>query len=89
MSTLFKEEIIMANKRTFLHRKGRRNRHHNLAKSRNGKASLQNLILLDENRHAAFHLLFGNRTFKEAASVLIRADKMMKRRGENVKEKGG
>ena len=64
-------------KRTFLERKGRTNRHHNLAKARGGNRCVSNLILLDENRHAAFHLLFGTRTFKEAADVLMRADRML------------
>jgi len=67
------------NRRTFYHRRGRKNRHHILAKSRRGSMRPCNLILLDENRHAAFHLLFGNRTFEEAAAVLIRAAEMKKR----------
>lgn len=66
--------------RTFLEKKGRVNKHHNLSKSRGGSRCLSNLISLDENRHAAFHLLFGTRTFKEAADVLLRADRMLKRR---------
>lgn len=66
--------------RTFLERKGRTNKHHVLAKKRKGKKIPKNLILLDENRHAAFHLLFGTRTFKEAAEVLLRADKMIRRK---------
>ncbi len=59
--------------RTFYKRSGRRNRHHILAKSRGGRATEENLICLDENRHAAYHLLFHNLTFKEAAQVLMRA----------------
>jgi len=68
----------MTNK-TFLKRKGRRNRHHNKAKSRGGTKTPKNLFLLDESRHAAFHLLFGTRTFAEAAQVLIRASEMKRR----------
>lgn len=65
---------------TFTHRKGKTNRHHILPKKRKGIKSKTNLIELDVNRHAAFHLLFGNRTFKEAAMLLVRADQMVKRR---------
>ena len=59
-------------KRTFYQRAGRKNRHHIKAKNRFGSYSHRNLILLDENRNAAFNLLFGNRTFREAAGVLLR-----------------
>jgi len=62
--------------RTFYERAGRKNRHHVLAKHRGGTRKPSNLILLDENRHAAYHLLFGTRTFREAAAVLIRAAEM-------------
>ena len=65
----------MTNK-TFLKRKGRKNRHHNKAKSRGGTRTPKNLFLLDENRHAAFHLIFSNRIFIEAAKVLVRAHNM-------------
>jgi len=56
------------------------NKHHILAVSRGGHKSPQNIIRMDENRHSAFHLLFGTRTFYEAAMLLLRADKMKKRR---------
>jgi hypothetical protein len=67
-----------SHKRTFYHRAGRKNKHHIKAKSRGGTFAPFNLILLDENRHAAFHLLFGNRDFGEAAQVLLRADRIKK-----------
>jgi len=45
------------------------------------------MFLFDETRHAAFHLLFGNRNFKEASAVLLRADRMKKRKqGKNWKK---
>ena len=69
-------------KRTYLKRSGRKNRHHNLAKDRGGRRDVWNMISLDEYRHSAFHLLFGNRTFKEAAMILLRADRMLERREE-------
>ena len=62
--------------RTFYKRSRKINRHHILARSRRGTKTARNLIRLDINRHAAFHLLFGTRTFKEAAQVLIRASEM-------------
>jgi len=65
--------------RTFIERKGRRNRHHILPKSRRGTRKPSNMILLDENRHAAYHLIFGNKTFEEAARLLLRADEMKRR----------
>jgi len=74
-------------KRTYLKRKGRRNRHHIKAKARGGVKKPENMFLFDENRHSAFHLLFGNRNFKEASAVLLRADRMKKRKqGKNWKK---
>jgi len=57
----------------YLQRKGRKNRHHILAKARGGTYASENIIWMDERRHSAFHLLFGLKTFREAAEVLIRA----------------
>lgn len=65
--------------RNYLKRVGRRNRHHIKARSKGGKYTPQNLILLDERRHSAFHLLFGLKTFREAAAILIRAAEMKER----------
>lgn len=65
--------------RNYLKRAGRRNRHHIKARSKGGRYTPQNLILLDERRHSAFHLLFGLKTFREAASILIRAAEMKER----------
>jgi len=74
-------------KRTYLKRKGRKNRHHIQPKSRGGIKKPENMFLFDETRHAAFHLLFGNRNFKEASAVLLRADRMKKRKqGKNWKK---
>lgn len=67
---------MFKSKREFLERAGRCNRHHIQAKSRGGKATDQNLILLDERRHAAYHLLFKNLNFIEAAALLVRAYEM-------------
>ena len=65
-----------AGKRTYLERSGWFNRHHIKARSRGGNDYIGNLLLLDDMRHAAFHLLFGNMTFTEAAALLLRADKI-------------
>ena len=67
-------------KRTYLKRSGRKNRHHIKNKVRGGKRTPDNMILLDEYRHSAYHLLFSDKTFLEAARLLIRADRMIKRR---------
>jgi len=72
-------------KEKYLRKSGRRNRHHILAKSRGGRRNPENLILLDETKHSAFHLIFGNRTFEEAARLLLRAAKL-KRGGKAWKE---
>jgi len=66
-------------KREFLERAGYCNQHHNLSRCRGGNKSSQNLILFDERRHAAFHLLCGNRTLREAAELFIRLDNMRKK----------
>jgi hypothetical protein len=57
-------------------RKGRKTKHHILAKARGGTRHPNNILRLDERRHQAFHFLFGNRTLKEAAAVLIRTAEM-------------
>ena len=66
-------------RRTYYERSGWTNKHHIRAKARGGTRKPSNLILLDENRHAAYHLLFGNRDFREAANLLLRADRMKRR----------
>ena len=53
-------------------RDGRKNNHHVLPKSRKGTKKPSNILILDINRHSAYHLLFGNRTLLEAAALLKR-----------------
>ena len=60
-------------------RAGKTNRHHIKPKKRKKKTKKNNIINMDINRHQAFHFLFGNMTFIEAANLLIRADKMKRR----------
>lgn len=54
----------------------RKTKHHNIAKSRGGSMSFRNIFILTEAHHRAFHLLFGNRTFQEAAAILLRLDEL-------------
>lgn len=78
--TLMKRNFHMSkDHRNYLKRCGRRNRHHIKARSKGGKYTPQNLILLDEMRHRAYHLLFGLKTFREAAALLIRTAEMKER----------
>lgn len=69
---------LSKNKREFLNRAGYTNHHHLVPKSRGGSYACSNLFRWDERRHAAFHLLFGNMTFPEAARLLMRAWNMKK-----------
>lgn len=57
-------------------RAGKNDRHHILPKCRGGSDDTNNIIRMDIRRHAAFHLLFGVMTFKEAGELLLRAHKM-------------
>lgn len=41
-----------------------------------GKDSDENILLLKQNSHRAWHLLFGNRSLEEVAAVLIRLSKL-------------
>ena len=50
----------------------RRNRHHLIPRSRGGRDSYQNLLLIDMDRHEAWHRLWGNRTIEEVLCLLER-----------------
>ena len=63
----------------FEERAGWFNQHHIVAKERGGPDTFWNKIQLDARRHAAFHLLFGNMTFAEAAGLLARASQLKDR----------
>lgn len=56
----------------FLKRAGSKNTHHLTPKGRGGRKSKYNEVELDIYRHNAYHLLFGNLTFKEAGELLLR-----------------
>jgi hypothetical protein len=53
-------------------RRRRRNKHHLRPRSRNGSNSQNNLLLIDEDKHAMLHKIFGNRTLGEIIEVLHR-----------------
>jgi len=65
-----------------MERAGRFNKHHDRPKSRKGTKSPKNILILDVNRHSAYHLLFGNRTLLEAAALLKRTHYYQTRRKE-------
>ena len=58
--------------RRIYNKKCKLTRHHNRAKSLGGDMSDWNIYKLTPEHHQAFHKLFGNRTFDEAAKVLLR-----------------
>ena len=64
-------------------RSGHFNRHHLLPRSRGGGMQQQNLLIMDTTRHKAFHVLFGNMTFDEAAALLVRCAEMKRRSHAN------
>lgn len=56
-----------------------RNYHHFLrARSRGGKDTIHNLLLMGIERHAAWHKIFGLMTAEEAVALLQRAIRMKK-----------
>lgn len=73
-------------KRSFLQRSGATNKHHLVPKSRGGTREENNLFRWDRMRHNAYHLLFGLKTFPEAARLLMRAWNMKKRTHETLDE---
>lgn len=60
-------------------RSGHFNRHHIHPRSRGGTMAGHNLLIMDTNRHRAYHLLFGLLNFKEAAELLLRCQTMKER----------
>lgn len=62
-------------------RSRRLNRHHIKNKCKGGGNGPENIILLDTERHKAFHFLFGNMSFTEVAELLLRVDSLKKAMG--------
>jgi hypothetical protein len=65
-------------KKMYLERAGYCNRHHMTNKIFGGKVTDDNMILLDERRHSAFHLLFHHSDFLQAARILLRTHNLKK-----------
>jgi len=63
------------------HRKGRNCHHFLYPKSRGGDNSLSNLLLIDIEKHEAWHRLFKNATADEVLSLLERVVRAKKHQG--------
>lgn len=61
--------------------KRKRNKHHLIPKSRGGKKSKENLLLIDMERHEAWHRLWGNRTLDEVIELLLRVKSAKQHQG--------
>lgn len=57
-------------------RSGKFNRHHIKNKCRGGTWAPENILVMDTLRHAAWHLLFQNMSFREVAALLLRVCEM-------------
>ena len=57
-----------------------RSKHHIKNKVNGGTLTPDNIIMLRMEKHRAWHQLFHNMSFLEAAEVLIRANQMIERR---------
>lgn len=64
-------------------RSGRFVKHHLKNRVNGGKSTPQNLLKLDSERERAFHFIFHNLSFVEAAELLLRTDKMKKKQRRN------
>ncbi len=53
-----------------------RNKHHLIPRSRGGNNSDRNLLLIDIEKHEAWHRIFGLRSLREIISLLQRLDRM-------------
>lgn len=58
-----------------------RNKHHLQNKCRNGRSSPGNLLLIDIERHRAWHKLFGNRDISEVIELLLRVRRFKQGQG--------
>lgn len=60
------------------YRKRKRTKHHLLPRSRGGTSSPENILVLWNNRHEAYHEFFGNATISEAIAILYRIKRAKK-----------
>jgi len=63
-------------------KKKRRNKHHLKNRVKGGKSTLQNLLLMDEERHQNWHKLFGNLDLRSVIRLLIRVAEAKEAQGE-------
>ena len=56
-----------------------RNKHHLTPRSRNGRSTPSNLLLIDIGKHACWHKLFGNRTLREVICLLQKLERLKRR----------
>ena len=61
-------------------REKRRTIHHIKNRCMGGQKTPDNEIMLWQYRHECWHFLFGNMSFQEAAELLLRADKAVRRK---------
>lgn len=59
-----------------------RNLHHLRPKSRRGDNTEANLLLIDVEKHALLHKIFGNKTWEEIIQLMIRVSRMKGRTKE-------
>lgn len=66
------------NRRAYQRRMDGRNRHHIIPRARGGLSTRNNLLLIDIEKHEAWHKLFGLHTIQEAIAILERIDRAKK-----------
>jgi len=59
-------------------RSGKFNRHHIKNKVMRGTSVESNILIMDTERHSAWHFLFKNKSFKQVAELLLRVDRIKK-----------
>ena len=60
-------------------RKRKLTQHHIVNRHRGGTDEVENILMLWGKKHERWHQIFGNKNLKEAAYLLLRADKMKRR----------
>lgn len=72
MNTKSKGRTISYHEHKFQYRSTRTNLHHIKPHCQGGKDNIQNLLTIEIYRHQAFHYIFGLRTLKESAELLLK-----------------
>lgn len=62
-------------------RSGKMVQHHITNRCHKGKSIPSNLLRFDSERERAWHLIFHNLSFIEAAELLLRTDRLKKKQG--------